>query len=271
MAPNDPRDSERGHIDAHDSERRESAALQQRALAGMRALESVRAPAALRESIEELTSSAARKRRRSGPRRAARERRRHKPRRPLIELGAGTLAAAIAAVVLVLVLGAGAARTPTAPAPGVPTPVLAGPPGATAAPSTMEAARIALAPASRAAPAESTRRPGTLAASVQGLSFPYWGGWRGWRAAGARSDRLGARTITTVFYASAGGRRIGYAIVAGRPLQVPSAGTTVARGGTRFRVLDAAGATIVTWREAGHTCVLAARGVGAGTLLSLVS
>jgi hypothetical protein len=202
--------------------------------ASIRALEAVQAPPALRHSIEELVSSAPRSRRRRAP--------------TLRLAGAGALAAAAVAAV-VLALGGGSTRTPT----------------------TLEAARVALEPASLAPPAENPSQHGVLEASVEGTSFPYWGGRRGWPAAGARTDRIDGRAITTIFYSARDGKRIGYAIVAGRPLPPPSAGATVNRGGVRFAVLDSAGATIVTWREAGHTCILAARGVPAHTLLALVS
>jgi hypothetical protein len=210
---------------------RESLERQRAALASVRALEVVHAPAALRGSIEGSIGAAPQRVRR----RAAR----------LRLAGAGALAAA---VVLVLAFGGGGAHTPTA----------------------LEATRVALEPATAASPAEDPHDRALLAISVEGLPFPYWGGARGWPTAGARTDRLDGRTITTIFYA-AGGRRIGYAIVAGTPLALPSAGAVVDRGGVRFHVLDAAGATVVTWRAAGHTCILAARGVPAHTLLELAS
>lgn len=202
--------------------------------ASIRSLEAVQAPASLHRSLEELVRSAPRRQRR---------------RMPALRLaGAGALAtAAVAAVVLAL--GGGSSRTPT----------------------VLEASSVALEPASLASPAENPRRQGVLEASVEGVSFPYWGGARGWPAAGARTDRLDGRVITTVFYTARDGKRIGYAIVAGSPLPMPATGTAVDRGGVRFHVLHSAGATVVTWREAGHTCILAARGVPAHTLLRLVS
>lgn len=201
-------------------------------LASMSVLAAVQAPPELRRSLEELVSSAPR-RSRGG-------------RAPALRLaGVGALAAA--AVAVVLALGGGSADTPT----------------------TLAAAQVALAPATLAPPAESPGRRGVLGASVEGTSFPYWG--RGWPAVGARTDRLDGRTITTVFYAAHGGKRIGYAIVSGDPLPATTAGAGVERGGVSFRVLDSGGATVVTWREAGHTCILAARGVPAPTLLRLVS
>jgi hypothetical protein len=202
--------------------------------ASIRSLEGVRAPASLHRSIEELVSSAPTRQRRRAP--------------ALRLAGAGALATAAVAVV-VLVLGGGVAPAPT----------------------VLEASRVALAPSNRAAPVENPARQGTLKASVEGVSFPYWGGRGDWPAAGARSDRLDGRAITTVFYTARGGMRVGYAIVAGSPLPAPPTGTVVERGGVRFDVLAAAGATIVTWREGGHTCILAARGLPARTLLDLVS
>jgi hypothetical protein len=202
----------------------------------IRSLEAVRAPASLRSSLEELVSNA--------------PVRRHL-RVPALRLaGAGALTAAAAAVLAIAIGGGGgAARTPT----------------------VLEASRVALEPANRASPAENPAQRGALEASVEGVSFPYWGGQRDWPATGARTDRLQGRTITTVFYAARDGKRVGYAIVAGSPLPAPANGPVVDRGGVRFHVLDAAGATVVSWREAGHTCILAARGLPARTLLDLVS
>jgi hypothetical protein len=250
------------------------AELQRSALAHMRSLETVRAPDSLHRSIERMASDAAAlaPRRRmlrlpSGPALRPPAGRALGPPggralrppagralgppggralRPRLA-GAGALAAAAVAVVAIL-LGSGGQPAPT----------------------VLDASRVALAPATLASPAEDPRDRSHLEASVEGLPYPYWGDWRGWPAAGARRDRLGGRSITTVFYAAHGGARIGYAIVAGRPLPEPSAGTALNRGGVRFRVLDAAGATIVTWREAGHTCILAARGVDASTMVRLV-
>jgi hypothetical protein len=203
--------------------------------ASIRSLETVRAPSSLRSSLEELVSNAPVRRRRRAP--------------ALRLAGAGALAAVAAAAVAIALGGVGATRTPT----------------------VLEASRVALEPASRASPAENPARQSALEASVEGVSFPYWGGRRGWPATGARTDRLQGRTITTVFYAARDGKRVGYAIVAGSPLPTPASGTVVARGGVRFHVLDAAGATVVSWREAGHTCILAARGLPVHTLLGLVS
>jgi hypothetical protein len=209
-----------------------------RALAHIRSLDAVRAPVALRASIEELASGAHLSRRRL--------------RVPRLRLAAaGALAAAILALVAI-VLGAGSSPTANRGAPTV-----------------LEAARVALLPATLGAPAERSGQSGLLKRSVEGVAYPYWGGRLGWQATGARTDRLGAHTITTVFYTDGSGRRVGYAIVAGTALPAPSAGAVVQRGAVRFRVLGSDGLAVLTWREAGHTCILAGRGVAPATLLRL--
>jgi hypothetical protein len=136
-----------------------------------------------------------------------------------------------------------------------------------APPTVLQTSTLALARATSVSPAESP--DGTqLSTSVDGVAYPYWGKRFGWRTSGARTDRLGGRTIMTVFYTDARSRRIGYSIVAGPALSAPDA-RLVRAGGTSFRVLRQDGATIVTWRRDGHTCVLAGRGVSQSTLLAL--
>jgi hypothetical protein len=208
---------------------------QHQALASMRALEEVTAPASLRHSVRTLSVDA----RSRGVLR----------RMPRLRLAAaGALAASVAAVAAVVLSS-----------------------GSTPAPTVLEASRVALAPATLAAPVENPHNRALLESSVEGVPYPYWGGRRGWRTTGARTDRLGGRRITTVFYTARDGGRIGYAIVAGAPLSMPAGGGVVAREGIRFQVLESDGTAIVTWREAGHTCILAARGVSSKTLLRLVS
>jgi hypothetical protein len=163
---------------------------------------------------------------------------------------AGAVAFAAVAVVLALVLTTG---------------------GSTSAPTVLQASGAGLRTASGAAPAESSHNPHLLAASAVGISYPYWGGKLGWRAVGARTDTVGGRIVTTVFYANARAQRIGYSIVAGSVLAIPAGSTAVEHRGVGFHVLNHAGPTIVTWREAGHTCILTARGVSAGTLMRLVT
>src|SRR5437763_4273511 len=81
--------------------------------------------------------------------------------------------------------------------------------------SLQSASALTLRPATAAAPSESQSNHAELAASVQGVSFPYWEESVGWRSVGARRDRLDGREVRTVFYSNPRGARIGYAIFAG--------------------------------------------------------
>jgi hypothetical protein len=108
-------------------------------------------------------------------------------------------------------------------------------------------------------------------ASVEGTSFPYWGERFGWKTSGARIDRVGDRTVQTVFYNDASGRQIGYAIVSGRPPTSIRAGEVHWIRGTPYHVSRRGDATAVAWLRNGHLCVVAGRGVDARTLLALAS
>jgi hypothetical protein len=210
---------------------------QRGAVALLHRLEDVQAPPSLQRSIGEMRARP--------PLRAHPPRRARLHLRPTVALALATAAAAATIIAL------------TAAPPSAPT--------------VLQASQLALRPATLPAPAESPQAHGLLVSSVDGISYPYWGGSLGWRTAGARTDHLGGRTITTVFYADSAARRIGYAIVAGRALPLPH-GAVVSRRGVTFHVLTAtSGVTIVTWRRAGHTCILVARGVNAGTLMHLAT
>jgi hypothetical protein len=148
--------------------------------------------------------------------------------------------------------------------------VALGPSGGSSALSVQQAAALTLSPATMTAPAESSRHHAQLSAAVGGVPFPYWGERFGWHGSGARSDLLAGHTVRTVFYTNAEGRRIGYAIASGKA-PMTSGGTVVRRWGVSYRLLSQGGATVVTWQRAGHLCVMAGRGVSAGTLLSLAS
>jgi len=161
-------------------------------------------------------------------------------------------AVAIAAVALVAVLLAG---------------------GGSSTPTLHQAALLALRQPTEAAPQQIPGRR-VLARTAAGIPFPYWQDDLGWITSGARRDSVAGRSATTVFYTSTlpSGRpaRVGYTIVSGGALPLPG-GTTVDRAGVRYSVLADGGATVVTWRRDGHTCILAARGVAPGTLLHLAT
>ena len=59
-------------------------------------------------------------------------------------------------------------------------------------------------------------------------------------------------------------------IVSGSALPVP-AGTVVRKGAERLRTLSVDGRLVVTWRRAGHTCVLTGMGVTADQLEQLAA
>jgi hypothetical protein len=137
--------------------------------------------------------------------------------------------------------------------------------------SLRETSALTLRAATLRAPAESHSNGAQLTAAVDGVSFPYWEDHFGWRSTGERSDRLDGRTVTTVFYQDAAGRRIGYAIVAGNPAPRLSGGTVAWRGGVPYRLLSMNGTHVISWLRDGHLCVVAGRNVDSATLLRLAS
>jgi hypothetical protein len=143
--------------------------------------------------------------------------------------------------------------------------------GASSGLSLREASALTLSPATAAAPSESLSHRAQLRASVDGVSFPYWGEHFGWRSTGSRTDHIGGRVVTTVFYQDSGGRRIGYAIVAGTPAPRASGGVVSWREKTPYRLLTANGTAVVTWLRDGHLCVVSGRNVSTATLLRLAS
>ncbi len=168
-----------------------------------------------------------------------------------LRLGAAGIAVAALAVALVLaVSGSGGGG------PGL---------------SLQQASAVTLRAATLPPPAESSSQKEQLAASVDGVSFPYWGERFGWHSQGSREDRIGGRTIRTVFYSDGTGRRVGYAIVAGTPAPHVSGGAVAWRGGTAYRLHSVDGTEVVTWTRDGHLCVVSGRGVQGRTLLALAS
>ncbi len=168
---------------------------------------------------------------------------RPRPRAPRRAFAFGAFAAVAAALAVFLVLGGGDGAT------------------------VRDAAPVALrAPAGGAPP--TVAGGALLAAHVDAISFPTWTNV-GWRPVGQRSDTVGGHALRTVFYDDAQGRRLGYAIADGA-LPVDG-GRLVHRRGAALRLLRIDGATVVTWRRDGHTCILAARDVAPGRLLTLAS
>jgi hypothetical protein len=140
-----------------------------------------------------------------------------------------------------------------------------------AAPGTPTALRISQVALERA----SRPAPRGLVAAGTNIAFPQWAS-RGWPTAGARSERVGGRTVTTEVYtaydhprANGADVTIGYAIVSGGPLDHGATGRAATRAGVRYWLAHAGDANIVAWVQAGHTCVIASRSAPANELLTL--
>jgi hypothetical protein len=162
----------------------------------------------------------------------------------------GALAGALAAVVLAL--------------------VLLGPAGGPGAPSVSEAAALAARGVSAAAPAPDPSDPGVkLSRNIEDVYFPNWNSRFGWTAVGQRVDYVGSRRAVTVFY-DWKGKRIAYTIVASPALGQPTAPVTQLNG-TALRTFNVNGRPVVTWRRAGHTCVLSGDGVPVAVLQTLAA
>jgi hypothetical protein len=140
-----------------------------------------------------------------------------------------------------------------------------------AGPTLGQTAALTLRPPTAGAPAKSPNGHAVLTAAVDGVSFPYWEDSLGWRSTGTRTDRLGGRTVMTVFYSDRAGQRVGYAIVSGKPAPKVTGGQTALRRGRPYRLLVANGEPVVTWLRDGRMCVVSGSGVSAATLLKLAS
>ena len=206
-------------------------AEQERAVTMLRGLDAP-APASLRARVDELTGT-------SAPRRAPRW------RRAFVLPGATAIAAAAAAAVILIS-------------------------GGTAAPTVPAAAQLAVASATLPSPPANPNDPNELALHGAGIPFPAWGAKEGWMTDGARTDTVGGRQITTVFYKTRSGKRIGYAIASGAPLSGVQ-GDTATRYGVTFTMGRAGNVNLITWVRNGHTCVIAGRNVSHATLLALAS
>jgi hypothetical protein len=142
--------------------------------------------------------------------------------------------------------------------------------GGAGGPTVVEASELAAQPAEEPAPGPVRSEPAILDARAEGLAFPNWAREFGWRATGRRVDEIDGRRAVTVFYEKEG-RRIGYTILSGDPVDPPDEATTADREGVTLRGLAAGGRVIVTWLRGGHTCVLSGTGVDAATLLDLAA
>jgi hypothetical protein len=148
--------------------------------------------------------------------------------------------------------------------------VLLIPSGGPGGPSVSEAAALAARGVSAAAPAPDPSAPGVkLSRNIEDVYFPNWAARFGWTAVGQRVDYVGGRRAVTVFY-DWKGKRIAYTIVAAPALGQPSAPLTQLNG-TTLRTFTMNGRYVVTWRRAGHTCVLSGDGVPVAVLQTLAA
>jgi len=122
-------------------------------------------------------------------------------------------------------------------------------------PSIPAAARLALAPATGAAPA--TRNARFLDVSYQGVTFPSYARFQV-PPTGVRSDRIGGRPAFTVFYRLRNGARMSYTVFSGRPVRLPRDARHVVFDGVPLTTFSThpgiAGVTLVRY---GRTCILA--------------
>jgi hypothetical protein len=121
--------------------------------------------------------------------------------------------------------------------------------------SVAQASALATRPPTAPAPAVDPTHPGLLKRGVGGVRYPSWQDQFPWHASGVRSDEVSGRRTVTVFYDDPSHRRIGYTIIAGKPLAEP-AGPGVQQGTEHYVVLTRGQRNVVTWRRGGHTCVL---------------
>ena len=163
---------------------------------------------------------------------------------------AGGVAGALAAVALVL--------------------ALALPGGTPGAPSVSDAAALASRGPAVPPPAPDPMNPAVrLNQSVGAVYFPNWTSSFGWRAVGARTDRLDGQKAITVYYEWRG-VRIAYTIVGAPALKEPGVRSTWLDG-TELRTLTVNGRQVVTWRRSGDTCVLSGSGITAAELQTLAA
>jgi hypothetical protein len=184
----------------------------------------VRAPQSLREAIERERARA------EAPARAPAWRR-HR-----WSLAAAAIAAAALAVVATAIE---TGRNDPGPSPG----------------QVYAAARLN---PTKAPPASVGGDPPVLDARVGTLTFPDWQQKFGWRAVGRREDNISGRSVTTVFYRNPDGARLGYAVVAGKPIDGDPAGHRIHHEGKSYHVAGGRQRTVITWTQQGHTCVIVA-------------
>jgi hypothetical protein len=134
-------------------------------------------------------------------------------------------------------------------------------------PSVSTAAGAGLGTATRPAPAVHGR---FVDARVGSVRFPDYSYGLPFKAVGARHETIAGRNAVTVFYAG-GGRRIGYTVLDGKPLSVPSSAKAVSYADLDAFSFTKDDARVVTWRRNGLTCILVSRSVDEQTMLQMAA
>ncbi len=129
---------------------------------------------------------------------------------------------------------------------------------------------LALATGDDVPPGVSSRDHAVLGVAIDRVAFPNWS-TLGWRTSGSRIDTLGGQDVETVYYTAEGYERVGYAIVGGTALRIAGARRVAMRAGVSYWTIPNSGASVVTWRRDGHTCVLASRHAPVSALIALAS
>lgn len=143
-------------------------------------------------------------------------------------------------------------------------------PAGDGSPTVAAAANVALRAPTAPPPGTSPTNERFIRARVGEVRFPNYGYDAGWAVAGTRRDTLAGRRALTVVYRGRGAR-IGYTVVGGEPLARPAGARQLSNGGRRFAVLRHEGATVVTWRQGGHTCVVVSRSAPLKALLAMAT
>jgi hypothetical protein len=137
-------------------------------------------------------------------------------------------------------------------------------------PSVVEAAELSQRASTQASPPVSTEKPALLRHSFAGVTFPEWSDKFRWEVAGARSDELGGRETSTVFYTHTH-HRIGYTVISGEPVAPPDDAETLKAHGVVLRRFRRGHLDVVTFERNGRTCVLAGDVHDPDTLVKLAS
>jgi hypothetical protein len=132
-------------------------------------------------------------------------------------------------------------------------------------PSVQEVAQAALQAPTQPAPARDGRY---VDAQIGGIHFPDYEGKWGWKAVGARRDKVHGRDALTVIYRK-GDTGVHYTVVDGDALDRPKDSKVVDVDGTPVAVKRDGDTLTASWRVNGHTCILASKTAGEAQLLHL--